>query len=53
MSDFEIVFLCLVTPVLYALIYTAGQCDFIKVVPLMMREWAKKTEEALKDGEDT
>lgn len=33
--------------------YLAGKCDFLHVVCLMMREYAKKLEEAIKDDTGT
>ena len=53
MTAFETAFLCLMIPLVYVLSYLAGKCDFLNVVCLMMREWAKKTEEAIKNDEDT
>lgn len=53
MTTFETVFLCLTIPLVYVLSYLAGKCDFLNVVCLMMRESAKKMEEAFKNDQDS
>ncbi len=52
MTDFETVVICLLIPVAYVFAYIAGKCDFLNVVCLMMAEYTKKMQEALKDDEN-
>lgn len=48
----EDVFYSILIMVTLVFTYLAGRCDFLNVVCLMMQEYTKKMQEALKDDEN-
>lgn len=49
MTDFEMVMMCFLVPIYGVLFYTAGKCDILNLIVLMIREKTKEIEQRVKE----